>query len=516
MVAARPLATLPRFMKRLLPFLAALFVLATAFAGCGGGGSSASSPLDEGLGFLPKDAPFAVAISTDTGSGQYQDANTVLKKFPFGEQAVASLRRRVEQSGLSYDKDVKPILGNPFVVGAPTPQSLQGGNSRNEYVAALKGKDSGKLEDLVKKGSKEVGDKNGFKLYESRGGTRLAFKDGVVVFAGSNKLLDDALAQRDRDDRLTEDVFNKGLDGLPSDAIVRIYGDAQRLIKASPNSAKALKVKWVAALRQFGATASVKQDAIDIDFNLHTDAGQLTDADLPLAPGNGAPQVVKQPGELSFGLRNPAQIEKFAEAAAQASNPSGFGQFQQGKAQIEKQLGIDFNKDVLDQLTGDVAANVTVAGNFGLRSQLKDAAAFRTTLKKVVPQLPKLAKSLGGQTIGIAKPRKGQDFYALAPPSGKTVVFGVVKDNLVVANDSTLAGRLATAPAEAVQGAEGSLVMSADARRLANAAIAKLGTSLGPSVALLGQRFTTPLGELTESVKSSTAGLSGKLSLGFH
>src|SRR3954463_5037456 len=154
MVAAKALATLPRFMRRLLPLLALLALLALAIAGCGGGGSSASSPLDEGLGFLPKDAPFAVAIDTNTGSGQYQSANTILKKFPFGAQALASLKSRFERSGVSYDKDIKPILGNPFVVGAPTPQSLQGGNSRNEYVAALEGKDSGKLESLVKKGSK--------------------------------------------------------------------------------------------------------------------------------------------------------------------------------------------------------------------------------------------------------------------------------------------------------------------------------------------------------------------------
>jgi hypothetical protein len=509
MVAANPIATLPRSMRRLLPLLA---LLALVIVGCGGGGSSASSPLDEGLGFLPKDAPFAVAIDTNTASGQYQSANTILKKFPFGAQAVATLKSRIERSGASYDNDIKPILGNPLVVGAPTPQDLQG-NSRNGYVAALKGKDSGKLENLVKKDAKETGDKNGFKIYQEKSGTRLAYKDGVVVFAGSNKLLDDALAQRGNKDRLTEGVFNKGLAGLPSDALVRVYGDAERLIKASPSSTQARKVKWVNALRTFGATASIKDNAIDIDFNLKTDAGQLTEADLPLASGDQAPQVVKRPGEISIGLRNPAQIEKFAEAAGQATNPSGYGQFQQGKAQIEKGLGVSFNKDLIDQLTGDVAANVTVTGKFGLRAELKDPAAFRATLKKVAPQLPKLAKSLGGQTIGLAKPKAGQDFYALATAKGQTVVFGVVKNHFVVANQPALAGRLATAPAEAVPGATGSLVMSADAQKLANSLIRRLGTRLGPSVALFGQRFTAPLGALTESVKTSTAGMTGKVSL---
>src|SRR3954468_10251920 len=104
MVAANPLATLARFMRRLLPFLA---LLALAIAGCGGEGSDSSSPLDEGLGFLPKDAPFAVAISTDTGSDQYQNAGKILKRFPFGDQALEQLKGRVQQGGVDYDKDVK-------------------------------------------------------------------------------------------------------------------------------------------------------------------------------------------------------------------------------------------------------------------------------------------------------------------------------------------------------------------------------------------------------------------------
>src|SRR3954453_12462077 len=240
MVPAKPLATLPRSMRRVLPLLALLALL----AGCGGGGSKAKSPLDEGLGFLPKDAPFAVAISTDTESGQYQSAGTILKKFPFGSQLLAGLKQRFERNGVSFNDDVKPILGTPCVVGAPTAAALQG-NGRNQYVAALKAKDSGKLDDIVKKDSKDVGDKNGFTIYESKSGQRLAKKDDVVVFAGSNKLLDDALATRDGDNRLTEADFDKGLSGLPKDAAIRVYGDAESLLKRDSSSANARKVKWV-------------------------------------------------------------------------------------------------------------------------------------------------------------------------------------------------------------------------------------------------------------------------------
>lgn len=58
--------------------LSALFV-----AGCGGGEDSGSA-LDSSLSFLPKDAPFAVAIDTDLDGDQYKAVQALLKKFPFG------------------------------------------------------------------------------------------------------------------------------------------------------------------------------------------------------------------------------------------------------------------------------------------------------------------------------------------------------------------------------------------------------------------------------------------------
>src|SRR3954453_15141795 len=504
MVPAKPLATLPRSMRRVLPLLALLALL----AGCGGGGSNAKSPLDEGLGFLPKNAPFAVAISTDTESGQYQSAGRILKKFPFGPQALAGLKQRFERNGVDFNNDVKPILGNPFVVGAATPQALQG-DSLDQYVASLKAKDSGKLDDLVKKDSKQVGDKNGFTIYESKSGQRIAKKDDVVVFAGSNKLLDDALATRDGDNRLTEADFDQGLEGLPKDAAIRVYGDAESLLKNGSSSAQALKVKWVNALRKFGLTASLKDDAIDLDFNLHTDSSQLTDADLPLASGDAAPKVVQQSGELSFGLRNPAQVEKFAEAAGQAVNPSGFGQFQQAKATIEKRLGISIDKDVVDQLTGDVSGLTTVGGKFAARADLKDPAAFKTTLRKVAPVLPRLLASSGSGSVKLSR---GGGLYRLTDSNGETIVFGVQGDVLVVGNNPARARTLGAAKPESVPGATGSLVFSADAQKLANSIIAQAG-SANPGLSLLGSRFTAPLGTLTESVKTTTSGMSGKATL---
>src|ERR671919_572193 len=102
-------------MARLLVLLLALFALAVT--GCGE--DEAKNPLDEALGYLPENAPFAVAIDTDVEGDQYEALGKIAEKFPFGDQVKQGLRRELEENGnVDFEKDVKPLLGNPFVVGA--------------------------------------------------------------------------------------------------------------------------------------------------------------------------------------------------------------------------------------------------------------------------------------------------------------------------------------------------------------------------------------------------------------
>ncbi len=104
-------------MRRLLTI--SLVLLALPIAGCGGGDDSGSA-LDSALSYVPKDAPFAVAIDTDLDGDQYQAVQSLLKKFPFGGQIQDSLRQQLEEgTNVDFDDDVRPVLGNPFVVGVP-------------------------------------------------------------------------------------------------------------------------------------------------------------------------------------------------------------------------------------------------------------------------------------------------------------------------------------------------------------------------------------------------------------
>jgi hypothetical protein len=253
---------------------------------------------------------------------------------------------------------------------------------------------------------------------------------------------------------------------------------------------------------------------VDIDFRLRTE-GDLSDEDLPIAPGDEAPPVIEREGEIGLGIRDLAHIVRFAENAGQAIDPAGFGDYAQAKKTIDRQLGVSLDNDLVAQVTGNVSASVSIDGGFGVRAELKDPAAFRRTLAKVADVLPSFAEGAGFGTVALSKPKADEDFYALAQPDGDSVIFGVVDDVLVVASDARRAGALAGDEPTAVDGAKGSVVVGADAEQLVNTLLGEFGPALGiPDLGGLGTGLITrPLGDLTGYVGAGTDELRGKLTL---
>lgn len=496
--------------RTLLAFLAVALI---AVAGCGdkgGSGPGAKSPLDEALGFLPKDAPFALAIDTNADGDQWKQVDKLLGKFPLvGGQAKQSLKDQLKNSGVDFDKDIKPILGNDAVVGSP---SVQKGNS-DHFVAAIQAEDEGKLDKIIdKQGVKQVGEKDGFKLYEDTDdGDFAARRDAVVVFADTREVLEAAVEQRGKDDRLREDDFEKGLDGLPEDALVRVYGDLQTLLAESPEAATARKVPWVAALRSFGVTLAAEKDGVGVNFQVKTDPSELKPEDLPLASGEPAPPVAGNDNEFLLGIRDPSQIVEFAQRTAQVVDPSGYRDFEVAKRTIGSKLGVDLDRDLIGQLSGNAQVAIAADGTFAVRADLQDPAAFEATLKKTVEVLPSALEGAGLGKVTIAAPKGGEQFYAVAFESGKTAVYGVVNDKFVLSNKPERAAAMAGAATKTVPGGKGAMVFFADARELVGAALAMQGEG-----AQLGSLFTGALRDLTGSVQADTTGVRGFFKIGIE
>lgn len=498
-------------MRRALAILLPALVLLVA--GCGGGDDSGSA-LTDSLAYLPKDTPFAVAIDTDVQGDQWGALGDLVDRFPFGDQIKGTVVQRLEQAtgGLNFEDDIRPVLGNPLVVGPGNAQAVTG--EANNFVVAGKAKDKGALDDLIDElNPKKVGEASGATIYQD-GDTFTAVKDDMLISAGDESQLKAALERADGDNHLTESTFNQALDGLPDSALARVYTNIEALLKSDPGSVDARRVPWIAALRTLGLTVSAKSDSVDVDFRARTE-GDLTDAELPIAPGDESPPIVKRRGEIGLGIRDLAHIIRFAENAGQSINPASFGDYARAKATIDKQLGISLDDDLIGQLTGNVSASVALDRGFGVRSALKDPEAFRRTLAKVADVLPSFAQGAGLGKVTLTKPETGGDLYVLRQPDGGTVVFGVMDDSLVVASSVARAVAVARTEPTDVPGASGSVVVGADAERLVGRFLERYGSALGiPDIGALGTGLLTrPLGDLNGSVSASTSELRGKFTL---
>jgi Protein of unknown function (DUF3352) len=498
---------------RFRPLLATLLCLVPLVAaGCGSSssGDNGKSPLDNALGYMPKSAPLVVAIDTDLSDGQWKSLQANVKKFPFAGQVTTQLKDAINSTGVNYDTDVKPLLGNEAVLGSPTVQSTVASSTR--FVAAIEVKDKGKLQSLLGK-EKDIakdGKEGDAQLYKSKtDNSEVALDGDVFLVSDSKQQTVAAIQQRQRDDRFTEDEFNGALSGLPSDALGRVYVNAQALINGTPESAKARQVKWVAALRTAGFALSSPSDGISFDYNVKTDSSQLSDADLPIASGDQSPPVPTKGGEVEVGVRGLNQTIHFIESVSRTASPSGYGKFLRNKQKLESQLGLNLDKDLIDQLSGNTAFSTSSQGHYALRVEPKDPAALSQTLAKFAKAAPKLAKGAGLRGAKITRVR---GLYKLTGRDGKTYYYGVVGKVFAFSDNLASLGQIASDTPQPVNGAKGAVAINADIGKLASQLIAEaagggLGGAFGGSIA------TAPLGALTGWTSSSTSGLNGHMKL---
>ncbi|HEX2045352.1 MAG TPA: DUF3352 domain-containing protein [Gaiellaceae bacterium] len=462
-------------MPRLAPLLAACLV---ATAACGGGEPAGS--IDDTVGYFPADAGAVVVLSTDFESEQWQVFDREVARRAIGLSIENALRELAAELEVSYEDDIEPLLGNELVAGTTGPDGPVGEDAG--FVAALQVTDEARLRDLLEtvellEPAGEEADREAYRLRDSE--VHVALDGDVLVAAESRATLAEALGRSDGSDRLTQEAFDSALDGLPEDALIRVFGDAGWVF-GREETAALREVPWFDALTTFGLAATFAEEEVTLEAVANTDGRELAEDELPLAVGEEAPEVVARPNEVAGGNANQSVTTVFLLRTAEVVFPDS--RFVRRVHELEAELGIDFEEEILRQFDGPSVSLLGPDGqSFAARSEVRDPDLLREQLRALAPHLPELVEGLEGLTsqglaalllfapdapalpealqgVTVQEPSAEDGLYRVSGLTGDgpaELYFGLVGDVFVVASDEARARDIAEAETEGIDGAEG-------------------------------------------------------------
>jgi hypothetical protein len=517
-------------------WVAAIAVCLVLLAGCGtdeetGGGAEAPAA----LGYVPRDAYAVAVVPTDLDSEQLRRFERLIEPS-LHEAGDGTLRGELasllEGADRTFERDVEPLLGGSLVLAA------WGDLDAPQILAALELPEGARPEQLlVKLGMRRDSEHGGAQIYDD--GVAAIDERALLVWVGEpgRGKLEQAIDRRRAGDGLDGAAFEDALPDDVGDALLQIVGDPRAL--ALPEMQRAAELPWVRALRSYGMALQLEDDRIVGRLRVRTDAGELGEDDLPLAPGDETPEVGDVDGAIAAGNRDQSRTTVFLAQVARKAFPDS--QFVREVEALEADLGISFEQEVLAQFNGPSASVATPDGGFAAVSDIADPDRMRELLPRLAPRLPPILRGLQGlgnrgllalllvapdaplvpgtlpaltQGIEVQSVPGGEDelLFRLAGldepgPGGEPpfagpgeVVFGMIADRFVVASDEQRARTVSEMDVAAIEDAQGAAVARAD-----------FGTWSREAVDDASSVGTVPLGEAVGELEASTDGLEGRL-----
>jgi hypothetical protein len=479
---------------RVRPLVLTVFA-AAILAGCG---SSSSAPklsdarLTE-LSYFPSGSPLVMSIATDPNAASIKHAQALESRFPLAAFGQATLTSKLQQLGINYNADLRPLFGNPITVGAAG--ATPAGTASSQYLLVWVTKDAARLSALLKKlpGLHQSGSHAGATLYTAGRSTALAVSGPTLVLGPNAAAVNSALDRHAQRGGITSVQYARETAGLSRDSLIQAFGDLSTVVSA-PTAANARLVPWVAALRGYGVAVTASASGLTIQYHLDTTGRSLTAGQLPFATGVASPSLVATE-PISAGVHDPAQIVAFVEAAEQASNPAKYRSFVSRQAAVRARTGVDLNS-FLKLLTGDLVIASNTHATIGRVTVSDPAAAAR--------DLAKLTSTPNGLFAKGTKVTKlPGDVYAIHEPKAATVDVAVVGNQFVAGNSGP--GPLlafAAVPTVPAAGARGALAFRVSLSQVLEPALKQFS----PQVA---QTILSQLGDLTGWSSASTSGITG-------
>jgi Protein of unknown function (DUF3352) len=482
--------------RRLL--FVALTVLAVALVtGCGSSTkTAASSPEAQTLSYFPASSPFVLTFATDPKSAGIKNARALKQRFPQATLLESALFARLGQLGIDYNKQIKPLYGNPIAVGLLSARSY---GSQTPFLSAWVTRDQSALNGLVKKlGSslRSTGTHDGAKLYTLSGGT-LAIDGPTLLIARSPQDVTAALDRHKSVQGISAAQYAKLTAGLPGGALMHMFGDLTQALSTA-KTAPARKIPWIAAIKGYGASVDVSPSGLTIQFHIDTTGRSLTSSQLPLAGGSTQASVAGS-APIQVGLGNLTQPIRFIEATVQVSAPDQYSTFTARVDRLKRRAGFDLNA-FIEMLTGNLAVS----------------SDTRTTIARVGVGNPSAVRGMidklaGAPSLAFSKHTRvhplGGGLYSIRETSGTDLTMGVVGNQLLLGKASPAQLRsFARAPDASVPGATGALSFRI-------ALLDLLHPTLKQVPSPPAQQFLKLLGDLTGSASATSSGLNGTAKL---
>jgi hypothetical protein len=326
--------------------------LVLAVAGCGGSDSAATGGTGA-ASIAPKSSAVYATINTDLDSDQVNQLEDLLSKFPDREKLLAEIEKGLSEDDVSWETDIKPALGE-------TLDLVVLDLKREDVVGILKPADEQKLEALVKKG-------------DDPAVTRKV--DGWTLIADDEATLDRFETARSSGKLEDAAEFNDAMDGLPDEALAKLYvngaGATTALNEAGAAGATGNNRLKAVALALGAESSGLKLDGA-VTSELEDDLASTKPYESKLI--EAAPE-----GALAFISGNGyGQVEKSIERA-----PGTFDQFRD-------MLGIDL-RGVFKLLDGEFALWVGQGApipEITFLAEAPDEAAATAALDKLAALIP--------------------------------------------------------------------------------------------------------------------------------
>jgi len=317
--------------------------LGLALAGCGGSQPAASE--SSGASLVRADTLVFVAADSDFKSSQWQQVDTLSKKFPDRGKALQQIERSLKKDGVDFQTDVEPALGPELDIAV-----VRGASFRDIAVAGLtKPDDAGKFKALVEKANKSP---------DSGKAVSRDLHNGWFAISDTQAHIDQVLKRGDKS-LADESIYKDALGKLPSDRLASVYVNGPQLgnlvekaMQASGNGF-AGAVPGLTKLDYVSAALSAEADGLRV----HGAAAGSGANDLTGGGAYASKLISGVPADALAFLSFRAGKSLDALKTQLETNPT----FSQAIPQLEQALGVRIAQ-LLDLLGGETALYVRPGG----------------------------------------------------------------------------------------------------------------------------------------------------------